>query len=38
MKQVRDATASILDETTFADLLDKQAMLSQNVAGFDFNI
>jgi Rrf2 family protein len=38
MKQVRDATAAILDETTFADLLDKQASLSQNLAGFDFNI
>lgn len=38
MKQVRDATAAILDETTFADLLDKQASLSQSLGGFDFNI
>ncbi len=38
MKQVRDATAAILDETTFADLLDQQNKLAQGVAGIDFSI
>jgi Rrf2 family protein len=38
MKQVRDATAAILDETTFADLLDRQSKLNQSLAGLDFNI
>lgn len=38
MKQVRDATAAILDETTFADLLERQAKLAQTLAGLDFSI
>ncbi len=38
MKQVRDATAKILDETTFADLLDQENRLTRNPAGLDFNI
>lgn len=38
MKKVRDATADILDQTTFADLLEQQAKLAQNYAGLDFSI
>lgn len=38
MKQVRDATATILDETTFADLLDRQTALSRSAGGLDFDI
>lgn len=38
MKLVRDATASILDETTFADLMEQEDRLSQSNSGLDFNI
>ena len=38
MKQVRDATAKILDEATFADLLEQENKLALNAAGLDFNI
>ena len=38
MRQVRDATAKILDEATFADLLEQENKLALNVAGLDFNI
>jgi Rrf2 family protein len=38
MKQVRDATAKILDEATFADLLDQEYRLTLNVGGLDFAI
>lgn len=38
MKQVRDATAKILDETTLGDLLDKEKSLALPAAGYDFHI
>jgi Rrf2 family protein len=38
MKEVRDATARILDETTLAQLLDKQDRLAVGGVGLDFNI
>ena len=38
MKQVRDATAKILDETTLADLLEQQDRLGQGPAVMDFHI
>lgn len=38
MKQVRDATAKILDETNLGDLLDKEKSLALPAAGYDFHI
>ncbi|MBL9135563.1 MAG: Rrf2 family transcriptional regulator [Verrucomicrobiales bacterium] len=38
MKQVRDATAKILDETTLEDLLEKEQHLSRSVPVLDFHI
>ncbi len=38
MKLVRDATASILDETTFADLMEQEDRLSLPNSGLDFTI
>lgn len=38
MKQVRDATAKILDETTLGDLLEQERTLSQPTTGLDFHI
>ncbi len=38
MKQVRDATAKILDETTLEDLLEKEQQLSRSVPVLDFHI
>ncbi len=38
MKQVRDATAKVLDETTLADLLEQQDRLSRTFAALDFTI
>ena len=38
MKEVRDATAKVLDETTLADLLEKKSRLAGMVAPLDFHI
>ena len=38
MKEVRDATAKVLDETTLSDLLDKKAKLGALSPVIDFNI
>ncbi len=38
MKQVRDATAKILDETSLAELLEQQERLSAPGAAIDFTI
>lgn len=38
MKQVRDATAKILDETTLEDLLEQQNRLGRETAVLDFDI
>lgn len=38
MKQVRDATAQVLDETTFADLIEKEDRLNQTFSAIDFTI
>ena len=38
MKEVRDATAKVLDETTFADLMEQQDRLSRTFAALDFTI
>ncbi|MCC7373398.1 MAG: Rrf2 family transcriptional regulator [Verrucomicrobiales bacterium] len=38
MKQVRDATAKILDETTLEDLLEKEQHLSRSLPVLDFHI
>ncbi len=38
MKQVRDATAKVLDETTLADLIEQQDRLGNNAPVLDFNI
>lgn len=38
MKQVRDATAAILDATTFTDLLGQQSRLAEGREGLDFSI
>lgn len=38
MKQVRDATAKILDETSIEDLLEKEQHLSRSVPVLDFHI
>jgi Rrf2 family protein len=38
MKQVRDATAKILDDTTLGDLLERERVLGMNTTGLDFDI
>lgn len=38
MKQVRDATAKVLDETTLADLLETERNLAAPSSGYDFHI
>ena len=38
MKEVRDATAKVLDETTLADLLDKKSRLAGASTALDFHI
>jgi Rrf2 family protein len=38
MKEVRDATAKILDDTTLADLLEQQDRLGQDSSVLDFHI
>lgn len=38
LKQVRDATAQVLDETTFADLMEKEDRLNQTFSALDFTI
>ena len=38
MKQVRDSTARILDDTTFQDLLDREKQLHQKDFKIDFQI
>lgn len=38
MKQVRDATSKVLDETTLADLIEHQDRLSRSNSALDFTI
>lgn len=38
MKQVRDATAKVLDETTLADMIEQQDKLARAFSAVDFNI
>lgn len=38
MKQVRDATAKVLDETTIADLLEKEQQFERSIPAIDFHI